>query len=31
MVENGFESMRTLGPQRAPLDLDSQEAPAGQR
>jgi len=31
MVENGFESMRTLGPKRAPLDLESQEAPAGQR
>jgi catechol 2,3-dioxygenase len=31
MVENGFESMRTLGPKRDPLDLESQEAPAGQR
>ena len=31
MVENGFESMRTLGPRRDPLDLESQEAPAGRR
>ena len=29
MVENGFESMRTLGPKRDPLDLEKQEAPAG--
>jgi catechol 2,3-dioxygenase len=27
MVENGFESMRTLGPKRDPLDLEKQEAP----
>ena len=31
MVENGFESMRTLGPKRAPLDLDRQDVPVGQR
>ena len=29
MVENGFESMRTLGPKRDPLDLEKHEAPAG--
>ena len=29
MVENGFESMRTLGPKRDPLGLEKQEAPAG--
>jgi catechol 2,3-dioxygenase len=35
MVENGFETMRTLGPKREPLDLESDEragpavAPAG--
>jgi catechol 2,3-dioxygenase len=31
MVENGFESMRTLGPRRDPLDLDRQDVPVGPR
>ena len=29
MVENGFESMRTLGPRRAPLDLENRSASVG--
>ncbi len=29
MVENGFESMRSLGPRRAPLDLENQKVPVG--
>ena len=29
MVENGFESMRTLGPKRDPLDLEKLGTPAG--
>jgi hypothetical protein len=29
MVENGFETMRTLGPKRDPLDLDQVAAEPG--
>jgi catechol-2,3-dioxygenase len=29
MVENGFEAMQTLGPRRAPLDLDRDPAVSG--
>src|SRR5262245_9449843 len=31
MVENGFESMQTLGPKREPLDLEREDAPVGSR